>query len=68
MLCTVFLVAMVWYRWHLLHHPFEVVSRSTLFLSTCEKVMRGILAFRPGAFYGDGKPVALSRNGEGTYD
>lgn len=51
MLCTVFLVAMVWYRWQRLHQPLDVVSRSMLFLRTWEKVMRGILAFRPGDFW-----------------
>ncbi len=38
-------VASGWYRVHLLHHPLDVVSRSTLALKTWVKLKRGALWF-----------------------
>lgn len=52
-LWTVFLVWRFWYRWHLLHHPRLVLSRSKLSLRIWEKVGAnfGALAFRLMGFW-----------------
>jgi hypothetical protein len=47
----VFLVARDWYRWHRLHHPRLVVSRSMLALRIWENDGLGARAFRGSDFY-----------------